>query len=171
MLAKAFLAPASAQVASVLKDTIATRVQLPGADCALFPAAANLGSWFGKDFTQLLRFTPTRAQAAEAEQALPRVHLAKLYQYPVTDYYARYPAIIKQHLSKYQRQYFGFYKAQHQTCLFINFFIEEVEYAPGTLPSWLTHPVQVADGGAGFWHIYYNLTTHKFYNFSHGMEG
>ena len=165
--------PASAQLQPATKDTIAaTRYQLPGADCALFPKRANMGYWYNeKTLLSTGRFTPTHAQVITAEKALKTIHLETVYAHQPSSYYADYPKIIAQSLPKYQRQYFGFYNSRHQSCLYINFFIEKWEEAPGTTPHWLCTPIEVADGGAGFWRIFYNLTTQKFYDFSHGLEG
>ena len=164
--------PASAQLLPESKDTIATRYQLPGADCALFPVGARMGYWYSEEnLLSTGRFTPTCAQATAAEEALKIIRLETVYAHQPSSYYAGYPKIIKQRLPKYQRQYFGFYNIQHQPCLYINFFIEEWVEVPGTTPHWLCTPIEVADGGADFWRIFYNLTTHKFYNFSHGLEG
>lgn len=94
-----------------------------------------------------------------------------IYAVPSLSYYANYSAIIQENLKQYQRQYYGFYNPQHQPCLFINFFIERYEEAPGRPATWLRRLVYTHDGGAAFWHIYYNATTKKFYDFSHNVEG
>jgi hypothetical protein len=160
-----------AQNRPVPADTVAAHIQLPGADCGLFPAAARLPNFLDYYVTRTGRFTPTLPQAIEVEQALPTAQLQKLYEHPITSYYAAYPVIIKQHLPEYQRQYYGFYNELHQPCLFINFFIEHIESTPNTVPNWLCYYIHTHDGGAAFWSIYYNLTTHKFYRFSHNLEG
>jgi hypothetical protein len=163
---------AIAQVASTPKDTVATRVQLPGADCALFPAGASFARYLEDDSLVTKRFTPTRHQVAAAEKALLTVRLQEAYERPVSSYYAQYPAIIKQNLAKYQRQYYGFYNKKNQPCLYINLFYEPyVERSSKPVPYWLRALIYTHDGGPAYWHIYYNLGTRTFYNFSHNSEG
>ena len=175
LLATSFLThSAAAQVVSAPKDTIATRVQLPGADCALFPAAAKMEHQMEEEMPNTGRFMPTRQQVVAVEHLLPSVTLEKVYDPkagPAGGYYANYPLTIKQSLPKYQRQYYGFYNSAHQPCLFINFFIESYEDVTGRPAVWLYRRIFFFDGGATLWRIYYNLATHKFYNFSHNMEG
>ena len=167
--------PAAAQTLPAPKDTVATRYQLPGADCALFPAAAKMTYRIGEDLMVTERFRPTHRQVRKVEQALPEVELAKfISQLPpsMQQYYVEYPGIIKTNLSKYQRQYYGFYNVQHQPCLYLNFFYEpDVERSSQPIPYWLRAPIEMNDGGPAYWHIFYNLSTHQFYNFSHALEG
>lgn len=165
--------PVATQAQTVLHDTIATRCQLPAADCALFPAAATFPLHKVGDIFQvgMRRFTPTRAQVATTEQALRTVDLQQVsYRYEPTTYYDGYPTIIKKHLASYKRQYYGFYDSKRHPCLFINFFIENPEELHAPL-HWLQYPVRVYDGGWAFWSIYYNLTTKKFLLYEHGGEG
>lgn len=68
LLGHAFLAPTNAQKRPVPKDTIATRVRLPGADCALFPAAASFTRYLEYTLLNTGRFTPTRQQVAMTEK-------------------------------------------------------------------------------------------------------
>lgn len=172
LLASSALAlPVAAQVPPAPRDTIATRYQLPEADCALFPAAASMGTWNDEHLLKSGRFTPTHEQVATTEKALLAVRLQDVYEHRISGYYADYPAIIKNHLPEYNRQYYGFYNAQHQACLYINFFPGRYEQPSDNNALWLRWPVNVYDGGSGFWRIYYNLITHKFFNFSHNLEG
>jgi hypothetical protein len=169
-----FAQPTAAHIVPASKDTIATRVQLPGADCALFPAAAKMEHAAGEKLPITGRFTPTLEQVASAEQLLPSVSLATVYAPgagPSGSYYAHYPLSIKWNLSRYQRQYYGFYNSAHQPCLFINFFIQHYEEVPGRPATWLRRRIFFFDGGTALWCIYYNTTTHEFYNFSHGVDG
>jgi hypothetical protein len=158
-------------VAGLAPATIATRYQLLEADCALFPAAASFTPNGEETVPNTGRFTPTRQQVAMAEKALPTVRLQDIYAAPPLSYYANYPTVIKENLKQYQRQYYGFYNTQHQPCLFINFFIEHYEEVPGQPAIWLRRRIRVYDGGAAFWRVYYNVTTHTLYNFSHNLEG
>jgi hypothetical protein len=171
LLVHIYLAPASAQTRPTPKDTIATRYQLLEADCALFPAAASFTPNGEETVPNTGRFTPTRQQVAMAEKALPTVRLQDIYAAPPLSYYTNYPTVIKENLKQYQRQYYGFYNTQHQPCLFINFFVEHYEEVPGQPAIWLRRRIRVYDGGAAFWRVYYNVTTHTFYNFSHNLEG
>lgn len=152
-------------------DTVAQHYQLPGADCALFPAAAALPADVAARTPHTGRFTPTRQQVAAVEQALRGVALGKVNAQPESSYYAHYPALIEKQLGAYQRQYFGFYNPQGHPCLFLNFFIEHLDEPVGQVPRWLRAPVRAYDGGAAFWSIYYDLTTRAFYRFQHNSEG
>jgi hypothetical protein len=172
LLSGACVPLAHAQSLILSRDTIATRLLLPGADCALFPVDARLPNWLDISVTRNERFTPTSSQAAQVEKALPDAQLQKLYEHSPPSYYASYPTIIKQHLPNYQRQYYGFYNKRHQPCLVINFFYEpNIERPSNPIPYWLRAPISMSDGGPAYWSIYYNLTTHRFYNFSHNLEG
>ena len=162
--------PAAAQVLPAPRDTVATRYQLPGADCALFPAAASMGP-YSEYIPETGRFTPSREQVTNVEKILPAVRLQDVYERPANSYYADYPGIIKARLAEYNRQYYGFYNLKHQPCLYINFFPGKYEQSDNKDPHWLHWPIYVSDGGAGFWQIFYNLSTNKFYNFSHNLEG
>ena len=165
------LPPLRAQKAPSLPDTVAVRYTRPGADCALFPAAATFPTWQNARTPRLGRFTPSHHAVRVTEHALSRVALDHVKGPPKTSYYADYPRLIHAHLTKYQRQYYGFVNPQGHRCLFINLFIEEREEVPGYVPFWLRNPIMVYDGGAAFWSIYYDLTTHNFYDFSHNLEG
>lgn len=150
------------------------RYQLPGADCALFPAAASFPPTpMGDEYkTGMKRFTPTQAQIAATEQALLAINFDQIsYRYELTDYYANYPQLIKSHLSNYKRQYYGFYNGQKHLCLFINFFTEYTEEIHGQPMYWLYYPVHVFDGGYGFWSVYYDLTAKKLFLYEHNGEG
>jgi hypothetical protein len=162
---------AGAQDHPLPSDTIATHYQLLGADCALFPAVARLPQYLDYWVTRTGRFTPTQQQVAAVEKQLPTAPLEKLYDHRPTSYYVSYPSIIRQNIAKYQLQYFGLYNEAHQPCLFINLFIENVKYEPNTIPGWLIYPIHQYDGGAAYWSIYYNLSTQRFYNFRHNLEG
>lgn len=152
-------------------DTVAQRYQLPGADCALFPAAAALPADVAARTPHTGRFTPTRQQVAAVEKDLRGVALGKVNAQLESSYYAHYPALIEKQLGMYQRQYFGFYNPQGHPCLFLNFFIERLDEPAGRVPRWLREPVRAYDGGAAFWSIYYDLITRAFYRFQHNSEG
>ena len=164
LLSYFFLAPANAQTRPATKDTIATRYQLPGADCALFPAAANMsGMFMHPKYAQ--RFTPTKEQVLViGKDLLPAQmrYLAANQPPNATMYEHEYRVRISKTLTKYRRQYVGFYNEQQQNCLYINCFPRNELY-----PKWLQQLVKVEDGGASFWHIYFNLATKQFFDFSH----
>lgn len=173
LLSLIFSQLAQAQPSAAPPDTVATRYQLPGADCALFPAAAAFPEHKLGDIYELgmPRFTPTQEQVYATEQSLQSVNLYQVsYRYEFTDYYDKYPAIIKKNLANYKRQYYGFYNAAHHACLFINFFTEYKEEIHPPL-YWLHYPVRVYDGGWAFWSIYYDLTDQKFFLYEHNSEG
>lgn len=160
-----------AQHLRVAADTIATPYQLPNADCALFPAAAALPGYVDAHTPRIGRFMPTGKQVAITEKALVKVEISAVNLLPEADYYAKYPALIKAHLAKYRRQYVGFYNPEHHPCLYINLFDEQVEEVPGAVPHWLRYIIVTYDSGPAYWSIYYDLTTRKFYNFQHAVEG
>ncbi|MGI4875770.1 MAG: hypothetical protein ACRYFX_31825 [Janthinobacterium lividum] len=175
LLASGGLPTAFAQPATTPADTVATRLQLPKADCALFPAAATIPSSdvFESDYKPgMERFAPTAEQVTQAEAALPAVQFDRVSARPEpTDNYDDYPVIIKKHLADYQRQYYGFIDKHKHPCLFINFFIEKHDDVPGQPPYWLNHAVRLQDGGWEYWSIYYDLNAHKFFHFEHSQEG
>ena len=153
-------------------DTVAVRVQVLGADCGLFPAAARMLTDENGDAPTLLgRFTPTRPQAARMERALRTLPLHRVPVLTGVRILPSYPLLIHQNLPRYKRQYFGFYNRQRQPCLYVHFFAESVEEHPGYTPRWLREAFQVVDGGAGFWSIKYNWSTHQFYDFETNSEG
>lgn len=148
----------------------AYRCQLPKADCALFPEASELPHDKDGVIPHTGRFTPTCEQAAKVEQALLTVRLENIAERQ-QEYYPRYPVLIKKNLARYHRQYFGFYNVRNQPCLYLSFFWENVQENLGFIPRWRREVIQVEDGGAGFWSVYYNLSTRKFYKFRHNEEG
>jgi len=141
-----------------------TRYQRPGADCALFPAAAQLDTLGLHGATvEPYRFTPTRHQVEMAEQQLEAEGISAIRQ-PLTPADSANLAYIQAHLPVYKRQYFGFYNAQHQPCLFIQLFESD---HPG---DWLHHWLLILDGGPSVWEVYYNLDTRRFYGLGyHGL--
>ncbi|WP_426059022.1 hypothetical protein [Hymenobacter sp. B1770] len=160
------------QDSSSRADTVALRYTVLGADCGLFPAAARLlTDEQGNAPPHLDRFTPTLPQAARVELALRTL---PLHRVPVLAGYRilpNYPLLIHQNLHRYKRQYFGFYNLQRQPCFYVHFFAATVEEHPGYTPQWLREAFQVVDGGAAFWSIKYNWTTHQFYDFEANSEG
>lgn len=159
------------QMTVTVTDTVATAYQVFNAKCALFPAGASMDIMHDS-IANTGRFMPTLQQVTVVEKALPKVDLRRLYEYPApANYYAHYPALIKKRFKQFYRQYYGFYNAQHQSCLFINLFIYTNEDAPSRVPYWLRTRVYVYDGGSAYWRIYYNIATGQFYNFSHNGEG
>jgi len=171
---------ARAQAPPAPKDTVATRYQLPGADCALFPAAARLPDWLpAKKTASRDRFTPSVNQAATTEKALAAVQLLTVNPGAKTHQDSAYARIITQQLSHYRRQYFGFYNRHKQPCLFINFLgdypftPEEAGLRPkppGYVPYWLQRYVFIGDGADDQWSIYYNLATGKLYQYWHNLD-
>lgn len=153
-------------------DTVARRLQVLGADCGLFPAAAQLlTDESGRAPVHRGRFTPTPAQALRVEHALRTLPLAQVSPLPGHPVTPRYPAYIHQHLARYKRQYFGFYDGRGHACLYVHFFAEQPAEYPGYTPAWLRAPVQPVDGGAGYWSLKYDETTHRFYDFEHNSAG
>lgn len=144
---------------------IATRYQLPGADCALFPAA--MSSWDGTTQPKPTgSFTPTKQQVVLAESLLAS-HLHFLADTFSTIGYGYGCKEVLKNLPNYRRQYFGFYNSQHEPCLGINSFVANkfFEFL------WLQQPIDVEDGGTDFWHIYFNLSTQRFFSFNYNSQG
>lgn len=165
---------ALAQVADPT-DTLATHLQLPGADCAVFAAQSAFPHSDTEEDEYKLdmkRFTPTTEQVTAAEQALLTVQLDHVSASTESnDDYDAYPRIIKKHLKEFQRQYYGFYNKQQHACLFINLFLEKHEEGVAESTAWRTHVVQVMDGGWEYWSVYYDLTAHKFFHYAHAQQG
>ena len=157
------------QVQAQVPYALATRLLLPGADCASFPVASALPVAPEFDEVLVARFTPCLPQVIEAEQMLPGALQQPLTTAPPARYFRRQQTVIRTYLPAYRRQYFGFYNAQHQACLFINFF--DSQYLELSDPRWLHYCISVDDGGVSFWRIYYNLATHRFYKFSFNPNG
>lgn len=164
--------PAAAQTQPTLRDLMADSMRVQGADCALFPAMAEVDTTeLGVAVIEPRRFTPVRQQVEIVEKQLAEKGLMAIAR-PTIAADAMLAFIqsvgafsyIHAHLPVYKRQYYGFYNAQHQPCLYINF-VEE----PGS--GWLYRQIAVMDGGAAFWCICYNLTTSQFYGFSVNSEG
>lgn len=161
-----------AQRLPVRADTVAVRSRILGADCGLFPATARmLTDEEGNAPFQLGRFTPTMPQAACIELALRTLPLHRVPVLAGHGIQPSYPLLIHQNLHRYKRQYFGFYNRQRQPCSYVHFFAASVEEHPGYTPRWLREAFQVVDGGAAFWSIKYNWTTHQFYDFEANSEG
>jgi hypothetical protein len=142
---------------------MATSVKVQGAACALFPAVApfdTIGLRGAKSTPY--RFTPTRQQAEAAENQL-RAGGIYAIRAPLSPPDSLNLAYIQKHLPDYKRQYFGFYNAQHQPCLFIQLFENETA-------DWLYHHLLVLDGGASVWEVCYNLDTRQFYFFGYHSE-
>jgi len=153
-------------------DTVAIRQQVLGADCGLFPAAAGLPTdEEGQVTAHCGRFTPTLPQVVPVELALRTLPLHRVPVVAGHHIIPSYPLLIHQNLPRYKRQYFGFYDLRHQPCLYVHFFAASVDEHPGYTPRWLREVIQVEDGGAGYWSVKYNLTTHQFYDFEHNSEG
>ncbi|TGE29252.1 hypothetical protein [Hymenobacter metallicola] len=161
----------NAQSLSAPNDTIATQYSLPQANCASFPAAAVPRMFDEELLKNVKRFTPSKTQITKTEKALQQVDFGRINAKPQKSYYAEYITIIKQHLPKYKRQYYGYYNAEGHACLFINLFIENREEAPNRVPSWLTDFRWAYDGGTAYWSVYYDLKAQKFYQFGHNGEG
>jgi hypothetical protein len=141
-------------------------MQVRGADCALFPVGAV--SYYNIKAT----FMPTPAQAAEAEKALATAQLATVDPH-AKSWYKKEPnpayTAISNHLPLFRQQFYGFYNAQKQPCLFINAFPLDKNFTIGQ--RWLRETVWVFDGGTSFWQAKYNLATHRFEYFSYNRMG
>ncbi len=157
LFGSSFLQAATAQVAPAPKDG-ATHIQLPGADCALFPAVTNL-SGIALSVKPTKSFTPTKEQVVFVESSLLPAYM---YHLATNVYDDGSQVQIYKNLANYRRQYVGFYNAQHQPCLYINCFPRD-----GRDFHWLQQLVEAEDGGASYWHICFNLTTKQFFNFAH----
>jgi len=159
---------AQSQKTLTVTDTVARCYQILGADCGLFPAAARLlTDEDGNTPPHTGRFAPTQMQVTYIEYALRTLPLQYVPTLLGQAIKPRYPALIHQNLSRYKRQYFGFYNVQRHDCLYVHFFAEPLGYTP----RWLREAIQVQDGGAGFWSIKYDWTTRQFYDFEHNSEG
>jgi hypothetical protein len=162
---------AAAQVA-------ATRYQRPGADCALFPAGKLIHDISGKDGiagdSLTGRFTPTKQQVDSVENLLP-VLLRNLAASPrfhgKERYYKKYLRPLPKSLTRYRRQYYGFYNGRHQPCLYVNFFNPDSPYIKAFNFNWLLKTVRITDAGfmlddsPNLWQASFNLTTQQLYNF------
>lgn len=175
-LLSSILTPAAAQVVPALREPVATRIQLPGADCALFPATAELPICFYTDVTTLERFTPTPQQIALVEKAFLPIRIKQLAITPsaaLVDSDREAEVFIYNNLKKYYRQYYGFYNSLHQPCLYVNCFIGD-EVADGNsydiAPYWLRRPVSMLYGGANYWSITFNVATQELYNFRYNSS-
>jgi hypothetical protein len=139
------------------------RVQVRGADCALFPAAAELP--FHQNALVALplkRFTPTVQQVATAEQKLATLFPSA---YAANTYCAE---PLKQSAPAYKRQYYGFYNAKNQPCFYIRFFFSTPADYSTNMATWLQKPVKAsAKPGSDAWDMSYNLSAGEFYDFMH----
>lgn len=128
LLINLFQQPAAAQAAPAPKVPLATRVQVRGAECALFPARAV--SYYNVQAT----FMPTSAQAAEAEKALATPQLSTIDPH-AKNWYKKQPdpayTAISPHLPLYRQQFYGFLNAKRQPCLFINAFPLDKNFITG----------------------------------------
>lgn len=154
--------PATAQTQPTMHDLMATAIKVQGADCALFPAVARLDTL---DISEPItgRFAPVRQQVEAAETQL-REKGVEAIRRPFNEYDAASLQYIQKNLSAYKRQYFGFFNAQHQACLFVQFF--ENDYS-----DWLYQHLLIMDGGTSVWETWYNLDTQQFYGISYHSQG
>ena len=179
LLGFAFSQLAQAQSSAAPPDTVATRYQPPGDDCALFPAA-RLPAWLPEQkLPPRCRFTPAATQVGATEKALLAVPLLRINPGPKLRQDSAYARAIAQPLGHYHRQYFGFYNRRKQPCVFVNFisdFAFTAEEAglrptpPGYVPQWLRQYLFIGDGGPNQWSVYYNLATGKFYHYWHNLD-
>jgi hypothetical protein len=141
-------------------------VQVRGADCALFPAGAEC------HYLLKTAFTPTLLQAEEAERALATATLSAVDPH-AKSWYKKTPnpaySNIAAHLPSRGQQFYGFYNAKHQPCLFINAFPLYKSFLSNQ--RWLRATVWVDDGGPAFWQAHYNLLTHRVEYFSYNGTG
>lgn len=169
--------PAAAQLVLARSDVVATHLQLSGADCALFPAAAALPPlYFNETCSPLERFTPTPQQLALVEKTFLPSGIQQLAAGPnvdLVDYDKEKRVFIYRNLKKYYRQYYGFYNCQHQQCLYINCFLGD-DVADGPIydiaPYWLRSTVCMLYGGANYWSITFNLATQELYGFRYNSS-
>jgi hypothetical protein len=102
------------------------------------------------------RFTPSKQDVEYAEDALlnqlPALNFDQFNQYDTP--------IIDKNLSKYKRQYFGYYDKKRNRILFINCIWEkELKNFP-----WLNERVMTVDGGSYFWNVKYNINTNELFD-------
>ena len=177
LLGSAFCQLTKGQTLPAPRDTVATRAQILGADCALFPATARWPTWVAY-ILHRQRFTPTTTQAQVAEQALAGTQLLTINPGRKNWRDSTYARQISQRLSQYHRQYLGFYNEQRQPCLFVNLLLDTAfdgidvgmqPRPPSHVSHWLRAPQQAADGSWGFWMVCYNLTTHQFFDYWHDL--
>lgn len=165
--------PAQAQQRLAPPDTVATRVSVLGANCALFPAAAQLPDYVDYYVTHSRRFTPMQQQVAATEQALRRLCAsASLVLKTRRDAAARNEVAAQ--LGRDCRQYFGFFN-QHQPCLLLNcadgaLLDVPAGLPPSVLPNWLAEPVSFSDTGRLYGSVCYNLATRQLVNFWYDLD-
>jgi hypothetical protein len=173
-----FSQPAAAQVAPAPQVPLATRVQVRGADCALFSAGKPINDVARIDGiaadTVTGRFTPTKQQVDSAENLLPMLlrDMAASPRFRGKErYYKKHLRPLPKGLKGYRRQYFGFYNGQHQPCLYVNFFNPDSPYIKAFAFDWLLKTVLISDAGfmlddsPNLWQVTFNLTTQQLYNF------
>ncbi len=120
-------------------------------DVAIFPASSR-ELFDGPD-----RFTPSKQDVEYGEDALinqlPALNLERHNQFETP--------VIDKNLSKYKRQYFGYYDNNRNRILFINCFWKR-DKEENLL--WLNERIMVLDGGSYFWSVKYNLNTNELFD-------
>ena len=131
--------------------TIAEHYQTKKFNVAIFPESSR------ELFQGANRFTPTKKEIETAEQGLIN-QLAGIN----TDRHNQYstPAIDK-NLSKYKRQYFGYFDMKGNKILFINCFWKKNKEEELL---WFNERIMVLDGGSYFWNIKFNLNTNELFD-------
>lgn len=156
--------PAAAQLQPTMNDLMATPLKVRGVDCALFPAIAQFDTTgLRRAKSPPYRFTPTHQQVEAAESQLNTEGIYAI-RAPYTPYDSVNLAYIQKNLLAYRRQYFGFYNAQHQACLFIQLFEDDNT-------DWLYRHLLFLDGGSSVWEVCYNLDTRRFYSLGYHSQG
>ena len=122
---------------------IADRYKTKKFDVAIFPASYLA-------FVSQPRFTPTRQEIDDAENAL-RINLKVLNKGRINQ---SSTPVIHRKLRKYKRQYFGYVTQNGQRILLINFFwSKNIDFKD----RWLKEAINFHDGGSYYWQVQFNL--------------
>jgi len=131
--------------------TIAEHFKTKKFEIAIFPASSR-ELYDGPD-----RFTPSKQDVEYGEEALinqlPALNMEHHNQFDTP--------VIDKNLSKYKRQYFGYYDKNRNRILFINCFWKKEKEENFF---WLNERIMVLDGGSYFWNVKYNLNTNELFD-------
>ncbi|HEY0054642.1 MAG TPA: hypothetical protein VGB63_04725 [Pedobacter sp.] len=102
------------------------------------------------------RFTPSIFEIEMAEKLLNKdINFVNLLQ--TNQGYGRGP-IIHKNLTKYARQYFGYYTPQGEKIIYISCLLKSTYgTASKESPTWLRGAVLVLNGGSNYWQVQANL--------------
>jgi len=136
---------------SVLDSINAEHYQTKNFDIVIFPE-------YSPDLMpSVLRFTPTKEEVDQAEDALtkqlPALNSDKQNQYETP--------IIDKHLPKYKRQYFGYIDQNGNRILLINCFWRKDKDSD---LHWLHEKINVLDGGSYYWNVKFNLKKNELFD-------